>query len=318
MDILDTIPDYVFDDEECIVCEDSISQDNFIRLEGLTFYHMNICSLRSNFDELSVFLNNYLDKIDIIFLSETWYESSAPYTFSLPGFESAFTEYNFNQNSGLCVFVKSYLNFHVTELKLTMTNCLRLDMKFNNLELCVLGIYRSPSSNVSLFLEEFNTVLSDLASVPHCLIIGDININTLLNCRLQNLRDDYLDLISEHGFVQCITKPTRITSSTISCIDHTLYKHADITNIKTAVFTTSINDHYSNVTKILNMNTLQQSRIHSISNTFKYIDYNILNNKLSEETWFDILSNNDVDDATSCFVQKFQNYISESTIKKKN
>ena len=49
------------------------------------------------------------------------------------------------------------------------------------------------------------------------MILGDIYINTLVKCKIAK---EYLNLVHSEGFNPLIFEVTRVTKTTISCVDH--------------------------------------------------------------------------------------------------
>lgn len=80
----------------------------------------------------------------------------------------------------------------------------------------ILAIYRSPSGDIKTFCNELEMELKTMKT-GHKVVIEDININTL--DRSTNT-SAYINTFNAKGFTQCIEKPTRVTTSSKSCIDH--------------------------------------------------------------------------------------------------
>ena len=79
-------------------------------------------------------------------------------------------------------------------------------------------IYNPPNRSLGEFLDNMENPLHSIyLSKKKCLILGDININTLVK---NSKSRKYLNLINSEGFSPLIFEATRITESSISCIDH--------------------------------------------------------------------------------------------------
>ena len=79
-------------------------------------------------------------------------------------------------------------------------------------------IYNPPNRSQREFLDEFEQVLHTIfLSKRKCLILGDFNINTLVK---STIAKEYLNLVHSEGFNPLIFEATRITETTISCVDH--------------------------------------------------------------------------------------------------
>ena len=77
--------------------------------------------------------------------------------------------------------------------------------------------YRSPDSENSCFLENFQKMVSDIGK-DNAIITGDFNYNLFNLTKHQETDDYYNDLISS-SFRPIITKPTRITEHSSTLID---------------------------------------------------------------------------------------------------
>lgn len=69
----------------------------------------NIRSVSSNFDELTLFLENdpNNDKIDVIILTETWHNPLNQNVFKIDGYKLFFSTIKRNQNDGIFIFVRN-------------------------------------------------------------------------------------------------------------------------------------------------------------------------------------------------------------------
>ena len=101
----------------------------------------------------------------------------------------------------LYISLKSNVNYILREdLKIDGTENIWVDTQ----DLLIGVIYNPPNRSQSEFLDEFEQVLHSIfLSKRKCLILGDININTL-------------DLVHSEGFNPLIFEATRITETTIS------------------------------------------------------------------------------------------------------
>ena len=100
---------------------------------------------------------------------------------------------------------------------------------------------------MSKFLEYLNEILIVLnAAKKHYVILGDVNINALLPTSTStnnNTGVDYMNLLTSHCVASLINKPTRVTATTATCLDHILTNENRYVLIP-AVIECSITDHY--------------------------------------------------------------------------
>lgn len=105
------------------------------------------------------------------------------------------------------------------------------------------NVYRSPSRQPNKFNELLETVLQRLNrhSNKHILLTGDFNIDLIkhdTDINSQNL----IDTTGNHGFVQIISRPTRITDHSATLIDH-VYTNKVSSVISSSVVTLDLSDH---------------------------------------------------------------------------
>ena len=101
-------------------------------------------------------------------------------------------------------------------------------------------IYRHPNSKVNNFLQELNTKLSLITQKnKKCIIMGDININLIEKSRHTV---DYLLMLQSSSFFSVLNKPTRITTTSKTLIDHILANDVNLT-VKPCIIIHKIADH---------------------------------------------------------------------------
>ena len=118
------------------------------------------------------------------------------------------------------------------------------------LTLNICSLYRQPSMNFRQFLSQFENLLLDMNSknTDHCMIVGDMNIDTLGIARNCHNIDEYQLLVSSFGYSISNREATRQTHASSTCIDHFLTKvHLNVTTLKT-----SLSNHYALVAPIAN------------------------------------------------------------------
>ncbi len=112
------------------------------------------------------------------------------------------------------------------------------------------NVYRSPSRVVDSFNKHLESILQNLGrhSKKHITVVGDFNIDLIKhdnNLACQNL----IDTTSNYGFVQIISRPTRITDHSATLLDHVYSNNIDDT-ISSNIITTDVSDHLATLTTI--------------------------------------------------------------------
>ena len=111
------------------------------------------------------------------------------------------------------------------------------------------NIYRSPSKRPTKFIEQFSSFLNRLNTrhgKKNIHISGDFNIN-LIKYDTNSAAKDLIDRTSEAGFLQTVSRPTRITSHSATLIDH-VYTNRLEQILSCNVLTIDVSDHLGTVT----------------------------------------------------------------------
>ncbi len=164
------------------------------------------------------------------------------------------------------------------------------------------NVYRSPSRKADSFNSLFDTVLQKLNRHAKKLvyIVGDFNQDLIRydqDINSQNL----IDCASNHGFVQIVSRPTRITDHSATIIDH-VYTNCLDSTVSCNIVTHDISDHLAINTKVsLGSNYERISQAINANNTRQSTEYRMFNEAnnatfeklIDDETWDEIHDNMD-------------------------
>lgn len=288
--------------------------DGFAQVDclNLNIIHFNIRSIRKNFDELLVYLEERIKYIDIIVLSETWIIDSVS-DFRIPNFDCHYNKSKTNQNDGLIVYIRNNIAVETNIQELTDTNLLNISFKINNTTVGITASYRLPSTDTQLYITELAQYLDSKNKNQIDIFLGDININ-LLNYNFLEV-NNYLNILAKNGYICYINEPTRITSNSKSIIDHIfVHKRNSINqkvNINSMIFETDLTDHFSTgITFDFNEKNINDSNTEKIQ---KKINYQKLNNFLEKEKWEQVLNCKDVQESYNIFINTLILYINKAT-----
>ena len=197
---------------------------------SLSVCHWNLNSFSAhNFSKLTQ-LKAYTSiyKHDFICLSETYFNSSIPDSlrFTIYGYDLICSDHPIDiKRGGVCIYYKELLPVRAINIPY-LKEALLLEMTYNNKNVIVSVVYRSPNQNnceFDSFLRSAERLLSDIKkSKPFLSVItGDFNtrslywwsedINTSEELKL-------LSLASANGVSQLINEPTHLQISNSSCI----------------------------------------------------------------------------------------------------
>jgi len=197
-------------------------------------------------------------------------------------------------------------------IKLSQITLLRAIFNFNNVTHGLTAFYKSPSAGAETFLKEFSQYLTSLNKNQIEIYVGDVNID-LMN-KDSKLVNEYYSVADTNGFISYINMPTRVTSTSGSCIDHFFVRNTTCKNdVKTSGFVlqNSITDHFA---ILLNLLYIKPNKTNNYKQKIiSKIDYNKFISILSNEKWTEVFNNHDPIKATDNFINTFNSYLKTCT-----
>ena len=293
------------------------SIDQFIEVseklneEMFSVFHLNIRSLHKNIEKLKNILSFLKGRFSVIVLTETWCDDTAQDNslFEIPNYTAIHqTRKNDRRGGGICVFLEKTLNF---KLRNDLDKCtddietLSIEIERKSKNIIISGVYRPPCGNVNTFKNHFKeTTLSNALSNKAVFITGDFNINSIdysTNSTVKN----FFNLIFQNSFVPLISRPTRVTRKSATCIDHILTNVFIDSEIQCGILKTDISDHFpifcllkSKESNNSSKRTLYKRMINSETiDDFKFLLQNV--------QWGDVLNNASPNGAYDKFLTKF-------------
>ena len=172
-----------------------------------TIVHLNVRSLLSSIDQISVELNEF----DIIALSETFLNDTIDNSdIDIAGYCEPFRMDRNRHGGGVCIYVKSTLHAErCYEYEDNRMECIWLKISSTNKTFYFACAYRPPNSN-----EFWQALSQSIEKVkdndnPNIFIFGDLNSD------ISNSRSKIHEFIETNNLSQVITEPTRIPSNSI-------------------------------------------------------------------------------------------------------
>ena len=191
----------------------------------LALIHMNIRSLSFHFDELVSTLACLKLNFDVIGVSETWdsFENPIKMNVEIPGF-CYFSSQSHTQNGGVALYIKSSLTpIPRPDLGKNSTDYESVWVEIENRNgknylFCY--VYRHPSSNIDIFCDYLQEVLSNSAICnKQVFILGDFNIN-LLNHNFDTPTTNFVNFFFSKQFLPYIAHPSRVSDNSSTLIDN--------------------------------------------------------------------------------------------------
>lgn len=213
----------------------------------LHIIHINICSLRKHFNELLVLLEDCINSLDVICLTEINIKQEELYRYHINGFNMYAWTRHVRRGGGILIFVKSKYTFVTKKLPSEYCEVLAGELKLSNYITDIFVVYRPPNTNKAAFITELNGLLHSVPRRNNLILIGDININ-ILEQNVEMSANRYLDMLSELG-LQCglrdVTRESVVIGRRVaSCIDHIFVRTDSVSALQVYTVENRLADHY--------------------------------------------------------------------------
>lgn len=262
--------------------------------------HLNIQCLSAKFDALTYLLNAISDHSpeylpSLIALSETWLCQGSETSFNLAGYQPllANCRNDNDHHGGVALYILHGHDFiKRPDLNIFIPfvfESIFVTLKPSNITVGV--IYKTPSARVSDFLISYELTLNALKSKSETFILlGDFNLN-LLNYPGNNNVADFVNLNFENGCIPLITRPTRVTPTSATCIDN-IVTNKVVPNSTAGILIDDTSDHFpifysfSDVIRLKPMNPIATATFRNLSQP----NLTHLKKQLSERAWDSVLN----------------------------
>jgi len=214
------------------------------------------------------------------------------------------------------IYVRNGLNFKIrTDLenyKLKTFENIVIEVQYPNKNILISNIYRSPNppplTTVSDHMDNFIEILdSHLSKLSDCnspaYVFTDSNIN-LFNLQTNPTCTNYIDILIINGFIQIVSKATRVQSNKKSLIDH-IITNTNQTSYKAGTIVDDISDHFMNYIQLSNTKTLKYKIKESTKRQINETNMHNLKAALQNANWAGVLSDNDVNSSFNKFWEIF-------------
>lgn len=266
------------------------------------------------------------DDIDIACVSEHWLSVSEInilylHTYTLLDY---FCRINY-KHGGVAIYCKDTNDIKYESLTFLSKYCIEKHFEIcgiqfvrNSLKFKLVNVYRSPEADINVFFAKLSDVLQILCkdSKADILICGDFNLDFLVP---SHDRSKLIDILSCFNVQVMICEPTRITANSSTCIDYICSN--SISNKTHFVSPNGLSDHCGVVTSI-SLPALEQTQRNDANvNVYHYVydnnSYKVFLDKLTSETWLEVMCAPSVDDAFLRFQNTLLFYIETSFRRRK-
>jgi len=261
---------------------------------SFTILNLNARSLTHNIVKIKMLLLNFIDKPDVINVTETWLLSNSSLKLlHLDGYSLvSFPRNKKNKRGGgIAFYIKNIYDFNVRSLSnLELSNTCEssvIDLSLNHqLSITIINIYKPPDYDTNLFI----TALADYidyikASKKFILIAGDFNIN-LFEYESSPSSNRFLDLLISTGFLPSITLPTRITQNSATLIDNIFTNQTNREHFAKIIID-DFSDHLPTLysCSLLTNHKLSLPLLPSLKRVFSSNNYTLCNALAASQNW---------------------------------
>ena len=220
-------------------------------LNSFIILQINIRSMNKNFERLQEYLNVVKGKFSIIALTETWCNDNRAdknSVWQILNYKPIDKIRQTGQERGvIALFVHNNFDFKIIkrgnicndDIEYLTVKILRNKDK-NIIFSC---IYRPLRGNSQFFLDNINVLVNKFkGQEKQIFLAGDFNINSLDYSRNTIVRD-FFNLAFQNSIFPVINRPTRVTKTSATIIDHILTNTIIDSPLHSGIVKTDISDH---------------------------------------------------------------------------
>ena len=273
----------------------------FSKQRGLHFIHLNARSLLPKISELKIIACK--TKAAVISISETWLDDSVTDAEIWIENYSIVRKDRTRNGGGVCSYIRDDISFTlVQDISVNELESVWIELLLPKSKPIIVGTcYRPPKQNN--FLELFDLILNKIRPECEIIILGDFNI--CMKNKNSDIYKKYSNILNMYALEQLISKPTRISSSSSSLIDHILCNTSEKI-CQSGVIEVGISDHFAIfcTRKTTREHTGKQSTVRIRS--LKHYTQEAFIEKLEQTDWSELYLCRNVNQAWEMFRKLFQ------------
>ena len=218
-------------------------------------FHLNCRSVSSNWESFCDLLCDLHQEdkfsFDVVGMSEV-YRCERDSRLALPGYHNLITRCRDDDGrGGVGLSIKESINFKVRhDLSVFIPHVfesLFVEINMNSNMKSIVGIIYRPNTQPRADVDIFSSTLFDLMAIINlekkkCVMMGDLNID-LIKFKLHDKTYEYIENIFAHGYMPMIHRPTRLTHSSATLIDH-IYTNDIAHPTSSGIIITDVADHF--------------------------------------------------------------------------
>ncbi len=281
--------------------------------DPLSFFHLNCRGLSANwesFHNLLCTLHGDSFSFDIIGISEI-FRCCDDSRLRLPGYHDLISRCREDgHRGGVGLFIKDTLQYKIRdEIGVFIPHIfesLFIEIVNKTERNVIVGVIYRPNTEPHADIDIFSSNMEDIMDIIHrehnktSIILGDMNV-CLLKFQTHAKTNNYLDSIFSHGFLPIISKPTRVTTSTATLLDH-IYTNDITSSYNSGIIINDIADHFG-IFCIFQGKSKPNIQTSTKRRSFSTENITMFKNMLNETDFGEIL-NTECPDSAYCKFQK--------------
>ena len=307
---LNTVDRYIANDFKELDCKYYFTDtvNNKVDLsKGLKLLSYNISSIPRHFEAFQdQCLEMIEEKFDVIGLCETRLHDSISSLYSLDLY-NGFYKNKGTGGGGVAIYLhENFQGKIIQNVSLQLDHIESLFIEVTGIKSFITGIvYRPPNASCAEFLKSVTDILEFITTrenVP-CYVMGDFNLNLLKH--YENNVSDFINLMYSYLFIPLIIKPTRVTQTSASIIDHIWTN--DLQNYQTSgIIFASISDHFPVFASFkLHESKLQHSETVIKKRIYNSDSINLFKSDLQNYAWEADITGQNVNHDFTIYMEKF-------------
>ena len=217
---------------------------------GFFTLHLNIHSLPDKYSQLVELLSQLNDSgitVHFILLCETFLRDFNAHMYPITGYSFIHRSRKNKTRGGVAIYILDIFPFKErNDLSLFYEGefeSIFAEINVGNDKLIIGEIYRIPNTNELLSISRYETIIANLRTFKHDIVIGTDQNFDLLKINTHRNTLDLLDSLLSSGIIPVINKPTRITHASQTLIDNIYVKCSNKMRLSSGIFHTDISDH---------------------------------------------------------------------------
>ena len=262
--------------------------------------HINARSLPNSIDEIRYIL--FRTSFDVFGVSETWLIPGTPKDrVNIDGYKIFRQDRTHKRGGGVALYVKNTYKTKVlkTPMDILVPENIWVEIEIDKRKIVVGVLYKAPNIPYTIFSQCIEAFIKIYSNYDHVVLLGDTNIDMLdMDCASTKFFIE--NFIEPLSLKQVITKPTRITKTSKTLIDHAIVTNSKNVLVADCADPGGISDHHL----IFLAYSLKKPKFKPYTVTtrnFKRINWDAFYQDLEELPWENIFNNSDVNSKVTIF-----------------